>query len=385
MPSGSEALQVLPDDVVGCICSHVRSARQLANCSRINRSWRLAALAAAELRCSVMLFWKDMPMTAGKQWLWAYAEMERVEDWIGCTRMYTALVHVGTLSWNLEWVEMNVEECMLTSQEAWALPARFAQDGEESIEQRTLQEQPQIQWLLANGWGHASAVAHSLLSTYCNTAIGNAIALRQPTFPASTFTLCAGLTAAALRMLEPAPDVFFALHGFAGLETQDKAWSVLRRRKISSHLVTTCVAGGNIADARTFPPASDGRCHGFHKPNVGPDGRIEYVLQKSAVVRFVSRSPDEQGTLRSLVPTCATGVYDSSSDDPGETVYDLPPLTQVTLVDVLESGTWSANGLLVHRRCFVVEVAWGPQVRRSLLEIGARTGLAKRPRSQSYP
>jgi hypothetical protein len=81
-------------------------------------------------------------------------------------------------------------------------------------------------------------------------------------------------------------------------------------------------------------------------------------------VCFRSREPDALGTLRSLVPTCATHVYDGTTQDAGETVYELPPLAQVHLVERLESGEWRANGVWVQQPCYLVEVAWGPQISR---------------------
>ena len=115
----------------------------------------------------------------------------------------------------------------------------------------------------------------------------------------------------------------------------------LRRGLKSSHQ-TTAIAGGNPADSRTFPNGK-----GFHKPGV-VDGLMVYELQQSAVVRFVSRPTDYQGH-HSLVPT---------SDDGGETVFDLPVLSLVTLEALEEAGEWTANGFRVRQRCYTVSVTW---------------------------
>jgi hypothetical protein len=318
-------------------------------------------------RCEAVHALMPLPQTAPK--LWALGELERISRWCSLTEaasrgLWDRSVVEQMSSWRELWVDMNVEECLLTEQEEWAIVGNFQEGGVEGIEERLRQEQPQILWLRADGWPQSSAESHSLLSTYCNTAIGAAMASRSPRFAASTLALCGGLTAAALRMQAVAPPVYFNLHGFGGLETQDSVWGILRRRpgRRPRPIFTTCVAGGNIADDRTFPVAPDGEtCAGFHKPTV-VDGHIEYQLQNSAIVCFRSRDRDAVGTLRTLVPTCATHVYDGSTEDAGETVYDLPPLTEVRRVEVLEPGTWRAHGALVQVRCYVVEVAWGPQL-----------------------
>ena len=365
------ALPTLPADAVESALAWLMAC-DLVSCSRVCHQWKASVASVCVERCSGLQVLTPMP-PASRQ-LWVLAELERLARWIGYT--LPSHFHPTTLlsfpwlshSWQSKWVDMNMEECHLTGQSEWAIRTRFEAGGEESIQERVQQEQPQIMWLLGQGWSRENAEAHALLSTYCNAAIGESLKSRSVRFGPGAFAVCAGLTAAALRTPTPAPHVFFNLFGFAGLETQDSAWRNLRRRpgppRTKRNIITKCVACGNTADDRTFPATDDGTCAGFHKPTV-VDGRIEYQLQVSAIVCFRSREPDALGTLRSLVPTCATNVYDGTTQDAGETVYELPPLAQVHLIERFDSGEWRANGAWVQQPCYVVEVEWGPHISRS--------------------
>jgi len=200
-----------------------------------------------------------------------------------------------------------------------------------------------IDWKLRNGWSREDAEAVTCISSSGLTAIGDGVRANLRDFAASTHILTRALLVHASVDAEPL--VYRNLTGTFGLATVDPCWKALlgaggggASAVGSSFTTSTTVIASDSCES--FRP--DGK--GFCVP-LKVDGRLEYALQDSDVVCFRSAPADEAG-LHSFAQTSAS-------------MYQAPPRTRVVVEKVEESGTWSAYGTVVRRRCFTVSVTYG--------------------------
>ena len=264
-----------------------------------------------------------------------------------------------------------------------------------------------IAWKLERRWPRETAIAVSLLSSRCASALTESIRERRSDFAASCWTLCMALwerawlqedltnaadghpapraeelrpalvppgigsdevppaeelpwapeahstlhpspstLVAAPRLTPPPSCCYLMLDGEFGLATDDPTWEVLRARDVQLGLsFTTCnVCFAMEANEQSFPNGD-----GFHAP-ITTWGRTGYELARSDLVCFrPGRGHVSHG------PLVATD----------EAIYRLPPLLKMTLVAIDEAGEWEARDqIFVQRRLFTVVADWadfGPE------------------------
>ncbi len=216
-----------------------------------------------------------------------------------------------------------------------------------------------IEWKVRNGYSEADAVACTLLSSKCSSALALAIIHWRRDITASVWALCDVLWKQPVPCapLEGGggadlPPCYASLRGEFGLFYDDEpAW----RRLLSDpppalgwRSRTYGFALAMRANDNCFPDGA-----GYRAPVNRSDGgglgaqvRVRYDLRDSDIVRFVNAQTDHLGTRRSLVLV---------DDD----TYRLPPFSLVTLVGIHEPGEWCAHrGVPVAKRCFDVTVEY---------------------------
>ena len=249
-------------------------------------------------------------------------------------------------SWRSEWKSLDMEQDVLNGNDPED-EEHYQSGGYCAVAQRlSLPHMGEcIRWQVEAGWSLDDADAYTVLFNYARGALRAAISEPSPRFAAAQHALSRALSRAALRCcVSPsfaAPPTYANLLGSWGLASVDPVWNQLLGEDARPGLtfITEGMSGGEVANDETFPNAD-----GVHVPITYDDGDTRWELQRTPVVRLISRPADRTG-MHSLVPT-------------SRTAYDVPPLATVTLERIEQPGTWTANGYRVQEMCFSVGVTF---------------------------
>uniref|UniRef100_A0A7S2MEP6 RING-type E3 ubiquitin transferase n=1 Tax=Haptolina brevifila TaxID=156173 RepID=A0A7S2MEP6_9EUKA len=201
------------------------------------------------------------------------------------------------------------------------------------------------------GWPPLSASIVQLLLGFGAAAIGRSIHQRSAELSASTHALTNALRVRAWAISTPAPPTYASLRGSFGLATADPAWEQLLNQEgvqIGHSFVTSAPIQASI--------------HPTRLPELINEGPVHRIISATCelrlgapIVRFESEDSEPSDVLRTFIQTSPIG-------------YALPPLATITLLAILEPGTFALTpcctrtepepgGLVDRRRCFCVSVS----------------------------
>ena len=196
--------------------------------------------------------------------------------------------------------------------------------------------QQSIEDLVSRGWDAETARCYGVLSAQ-GPALAKALRERSSTIAPCIHALYNCIYQRGLGSGQ-APLLYRHLRGTYSLCAVDEAWDTLETADHTGFR-GLCSSGITVADC---DPANF--CEGGYKRRHQQDATIQYFLEDSDVVCFVSRPEDEIGAHSAVLTyTDQTGVF--------------PPNTLFRLQEVKKPGSWEAPGGVFPRQRLLVVTA----------------------------
>jgi hypothetical protein len=330
-------LFAMPHEILLIILSHL-DALTLGHCICTCRSLNKECLAIAEMHVLARphLLPKARVTSSSSLPCWPRAlfALERLEAAVGPMP--------ASRSWWHEWEPLRMLEVKLTLPQSAAQQLtsdRFRPGGDKAVLPLLRHYASGLSWMLHAGWPICDAAAVMLLSAYGPAAMGHAVRERSPVLAASAHMLSSALFSRAWQISSPAPLTYASIHGCFGLLVSDPVWASLLSPEAEPGLKFTTSGPLLANDAMNMPDEKPGvQVPVFRLASAGCELR-----DGEPVVCFRSEYRTG-GMLRTLIQTSPTG-------------YALPPLVDVEVEAIHESGSWLVLGMPVRRKVFIVTVS----------------------------